>query len=177
VTKLPLDPVANTGGASVTDFYVTILSANYEMYANSAQANTYKASVLESVAELPQSISANTNFFVVKGQPHPFLAYTDRVGEWHFDSWRPQGRKTVVDCDLTSVVLTAAPDFYVTPGMMIQALSGVDFGLCRQIDSVTLDGNGDLVLGLDVPLARPLSATTTIGVLSNVNELFQGGSF
>lgn len=177
VTKLPLDPVANTGGASVTDFYVTILSANYEMYANSVQANTYKASVLESVAELPQSTTTTTNFFVVRGQPRPFLAYTDRIGEWHFDGWRPQGQKTVVDCDLTSIVLSAAPDFYVKDGMMIQIVSGVDFGLCRQITSVTLDGNGDQVLGLDVPLARPITTGNTVTVLSNVNELFQGGSF
>ena len=177
VTKLPLNPVANTGGAVITDFYVPIVSSNYEMYANSAQANTYKVSVLESVAELPQSTTTTTNFFVIRDLPRPFLAYTDRVGEWHFDGWRSQGQKSVVDCDLTSIVLTAAPDFYVTPGMMIQALSGVDFGLCRQVSSVTLNGNGDLVLGLDVPLARPISDGTTIVVLSNVNELFQGGSF
>lgn len=177
VTKLPLDPVANTGGAIVTDFYVPIASSNYEMYANSAQANTYKVSVLESVAELPQSTSTTTNFFVIKDLPRPFLAYTDRVGEWHFDGWRSQGLKTLVSGDLTSIVLTIAPDFYVTEGMMIQMISGVDFGLCRQISSVTTDGNGDLVLGLDVPLARQISAGTTVRVLSNINELFQGGSF
>jgi hypothetical protein len=85
--------------------------------------------------------------------------------------------KSVVDCDLTSIVLTASPDFYVTLGMMIQVTSGTDFGLCRQITSVTLDGNGDQVLGLDVPLARPINDSNTVKVLSNVNELFQGGSF
>jgi hypothetical protein len=40
LTKLPLDPVQNVGGASVTDFYVPIVSDNYEMYANTTQANT-----------------------------------------------------------------------------------------------------------------------------------------
>jgi hypothetical protein len=177
VTKLPLDSVGNTGGASVTDFYVSIVSANYEMYANSAQANTYKVSVLASVAELPQSTTTTTNLFVIQDIPRPFLAYTDRIGEWHFDGWRSQGVKSVVDCDLTSIVLTASPDFYVTLGMMIQVTSGTDFGLCRQITSVTLDGNGDQVLGLDVPLARPINDSNTVKVLSNVNELFQGGSF
>ena len=50
VTKLPLDVNANTGGAFLTEIYVPIVSANYEMYANTTQANTYKASVLASVA-------------------------------------------------------------------------------------------------------------------------------
>lgn len=177
LTKLPLDPVANTGGATLTDFYVPIVSSNYEMYANSVQANTYKASVLESVAELPYSRTTTTNFFVVKGQPRPFLAFTDRVGEWNFSDWRPQGKKTVMSGDLTSLVVSQAPDFYVTDKMIVQVTSGQDFGLCRQTTSVTQNGSGDLVLGLDVPLARPISAGEEVTILSSTNELFQGGNF
>jgi hypothetical protein len=176
VTKLPLNPVANTGGAVVTDFYVPIVSSNYEMYANTSQANTYKVSVLTSVAELPQSTTATTNFFVIQDLPRPFLAYTDRVGEWHFDGWRPQGQKTINGGGLNSFVLTGT-NFYVTTGMIVQVISGVDFGLCRQISSVTNNGNGDLVVGLDVPLARPVTNGNNVVILSNVNELYQGGSF
>lgn len=177
VTKLPLDPVANTGGAVLTDFYVPIVSTNYEMYADTVQANTYKASVLTSVAALPYSTTTTTNFFVIQGQPRPFLAFTDRVGEWNFSDWRPQGKKTVVSGDLTSLVLTANPDFYTTEKMIIQVTSGQDFGLCRQLTSVTVNGSGNLVVGLDVPLARAITAGAEVTIFSSTNELFQGGTF
>lgn len=177
VTKYPLDPVTNTGGAIVTDFYVPIVSTNYEMYADTTQANTYKASVLSSVAALPYSTTTTTNFFVIQGQPRPFLAFTDRVGEWNFSDWRPQGKKEVLGGDLTTLVVDKTPDFYVTDKMIVQATSGQDFGLCRQLKTVTLNGNGDLVLGLDVPLARNISVGEEVTIFSSTNELFQGGTF
>lgn len=177
VTKNPLDAVANTGGSVVTDMYVPLASSNYEMYANTVQANTYKASVLKSVAELPNSRTTTTNFFVVQNQPKPFLAYTDRVGEWHFDGWRPQGTKSIISSDLQTLVVPVNPDFYVTPGMIVQATSGQDFGTCRHIKTVSYNGNGNKVLGLDAPLGRPLTPNTTVVILSNIHELFQGGSF
>lgn len=178
ITKYPLDPVANTGGAVVTDLYVPIVSTNYEMYANSTQANTYKISVLESVAELPYSRTTTTNFFVIQSLPRPFLAFTDRVGEWSFSDWRVQGTKDVLPGgDLTSLIISKAPDFYVTPNMIIQVTSGQDFGLCRQVKTLTADGNGDLVIGLDVPLARNITVGSTVVILSSTNELFQGGNF
>lgn len=177
VTKLPLDVNANTGGAFLTDVYVPIVSTNYEMYANTTQANTYKASVLASVAELPYSREALTNFFVVQGIPKPFLAYTDRVGEWHFDGYRSQGTATVVAGDLNTLVVAPATNFYLTPNMLVQVISGADFGLCRQIETVSLDGNNNYVLGLDVPLARTITLSENVRILSSTNELFQGGSF
>ena len=177
VTKLPLDPVLNTGGASVTEFYVPIVSSNYEMYVNSAQANTYKASVLSSVADLPFSTTTTTNFFVIQGQPRPFIAFTDRVGEWNFSDWRAQGDKTILSGDLNTLVVARNPDFYVTPKMIVQVTSGQDFGLCRQTESVTMDGNGDLVLGLDVPLGRAITPGEKVTLFSNTNELFMGGTF
>lgn len=178
VTKTPLDPVANTGGSVVTDFYVPIVSTNYEMYANTVQSNTYKVSVLSSVAELPYSTSTTTNIFVIQNLPRPFLAFTDRVGEWNFTDARSQGTKTVMaGSDLTSLVLSASPNFYVTPKMIIQIISGQDFGLCRQVTSVNMNGNGDLVIGLDAPLARPITPGEQVAVISSTNELFSGGSF
>jgi hypothetical protein len=177
LTKLPLDPVQNVGGASVTDFYVPIVSDNYEMYANTTQANTYKASVLASVADLPYSTSTTTNFFVIQGQPRPFLAFTDRVGEWNFSDWRAQGDKAVLGGDLSTLIIARAPDFYVTEKMIVQVTSGQDFGLCRQTTSVTTNGNNDLVIGLDRPLGRHISVGEKVTIFSNTNELFFGGSF
>lgn len=177
VTKNPLDPIAHTGGAVVNDLYVPIVSTNYEMYANNAQANAFKASVLSSVAELPYSRTTTTNLFVIQALPKAFLAYTDRVGEWHFDGWRTQGVKTVVSGDLNTLVVNQNPNFYIREMMMVQVMSGQDFGLCREIASVSLDGNGDLVLGLTVPLPRSITAGTQLTVLSSTNELFQGGTF
>lgn len=177
VTKNPLDPVAHTGGAVVNDLYVPIVSTNYEMYANNAQANAFKASVLSSVAELPYSRTTTTNLFVIQALPKAFLAYTDRVGEWHFDGWRTQGVKTVVSGDLNTLVVSPTPNFYVLEKMMIQVTSGQDFGLCREIESVGLNGSGDIVIGLTVPLARSVTAGTEVTILSSTNELFQGGTF
>lgn len=177
ITKLPLDVNLNTGGSLITDVYVPIVSTNYEMYSNSAQANTYKASVLTSVAELPYSDSALTNFFVIQSLPKPFLAYTDRVGEWHFDGYRSQGTGTIVACDLSTITISLVDGFYVSADMLVQAISGADFGLCRRIESVTRTGGGNYVLGLDVPLARALTVNETVRVLSSTNEIIQGGSF
>lgn len=177
VTKNPLNPVTHTGGAVVTDIYVPIVSSNYEMYANNVQANAFKASVLSSVAELPYSQTTTNNLFVIQDLPKAFLAYTDRVGEWHFDGWRTQGKKNLVSGDLNTLVLEPTPDFYVQDKMMIQVMSGQDFGLCREIASVTLDGSGNQVVGLTVPLSRAITAGTEISVLSSTNDLFQGGSF
>lgn len=177
VTKNPLDAVANTGGSVVTDMYVPLASANYEMYANTVQANTYKASVLKSVAELPNSRTTTTNLFVIQNIPKPFLAYTDRIGEWHFDGWRPQGVKTVMSSDIHTLIVPVAPNFYITPGMMIQATSGQDFGTCRHVKTLSTNGGGNLVIGLDAPLGRPLTPGTTVTILSNIHEVFQGGSF
>lgn len=177
VTKMPLDPVANTGGAVVVDMYVPLVSANYEMYANSTQANTYKASVLMSVAELPHPKTTTTNLFVIQNRPKPFLAYTTRVGEWVFDGWRSQGMRAVISSTMNTLVVPPVPDFYLTEGMIIQAMSGQDFGVCRQVKTLSTNGNGDTVIGLDTPLGRPLSSGTSVAVLSNIHEVFQGGSF
>ena len=177
ISKFPLDVNLNTGGSLITDVYVPIVSTNYEMYSNTSQANTYKASVLTSVAELPYSDSALTNFFVIQSLPKPFLAYTDRVGEWHFDGYRSQGVGTVVACDLNTITISLATGFYVSADMIVQAISGSDFGLCRRVESVTMTGAGNYVLGLDVPLARALTINEEVRILSSTNELIQGGSF
>lgn len=177
VTKNPLDPVLNTGGAYLTDMYVPLASTNYEMYANSVQANTYKASVLRAVAELPTPSETTTNLFVVQNLPKPFLAYTDRIGEWVFDGWRTQGERLVTSSTISVLVIPSTPDFYVTVGMIVQAMSGQDFGTCRQIKTLTNDGSGNTVIGLDAPLGRPLTVGTTVAILSNIHEVYQGGSF
>jgi hypothetical protein len=166
--KAPLDPNTNTGGAIVITFNVPATGLNYQMWANVAQANTIKVSQVAGPEELPQSVGTAPNIYVVDSTDgvKPFLAYTDRGGQWTFDTYSSIGVTSVISAGTSTVTITkaAATTLQIQSGTqigtMIQAASGKAYASVRWITNAVFNGNNTVTLSINAPwwTDSPISA-------------------
>jgi len=160
VTKLPLNPNNNTGGAIVIDMFAPMLGNNYQLWANISQSNTDKISVLSGPESLPFSVTAIPNMFIVQavGGAKAFLAYSDRFGLWNFDSYNPLSDATILSATTTAITVSAADwapaNFTVLGSVMIQMVTGGVAAAVRYVTAATTNGSGNIVLSLNAPLAK-----------------------
>ena len=159
INKLPLDPNDDTGGAVIIDIYVPMVGSNYEMWANVAQANTLRVSVVEGPEALPASTNAAPNLYVVQAPPsgNGFLAYTDRVGIWNFESYAPVVTTQVLAATASTItVATPAVSGYAVSSVgqcIVQLVTGRLFGTCRYVVAEVGTVHNTTVLSLNAPFA------------------------
>lgn len=158
VLKTPFDADTNTGGIIVLDSYIPMTGSNYQMWANAAQANVNKVSVVTGPEGLPSSVISNPNIFVVQstGNIGAFLAYTDRQGLWNFNNWSPVSNSIVLASSLNSVTISVADWAEVTYGgaftVLLQVTSGGATSAVRFVSNI-IGYNGNIVVSLNAPLA------------------------
>jgi len=168
ITKSPLDEVAGTGGPIVIDAFLPMVGANYQMWANVAQSNTNRASVVSGPEGLPYSVNSNPNLYIVQavGSAKPFLAYTDRQGLWNFDAWNEQLSTSTLHSSTTAITIDPTDWATVTYGgsdtVIMQVGTGQNAAVCRYVTAVSADGSGNTVLTLNAPMTRALVDGTVV---------------
>lgn len=160
-TKLPKDLNTNTGGSLVIDMFAPMVGSNYQMWANVTQSNTNKASVAQGPENLPYSVLANPNLWVVQaaGAGRSFLAYSDRQGLWNFSSFEPTQQASIISASSNTVVLSAADFGSLTfdglGTLLLQVKTGRAAASCRYVSSMSVDGStGNIVLGVSASWAK-----------------------
>ena len=172
IQKLPLNTSNNTGGALVIDFYLPMVGDNYQMWANISQSNTLKVSTLNGPESLPSPSNAIPNMYIVDGLTpgvKPFLAYTDRRGEWIFNSYNEFEEKPVVAATSNSVTIVSSSlnnsMLSYTGQLLAQLITGSCFGACRYVTNIE-----DLASGRKkIYFNAPLLIVPTVGDLVRVD--------
>ncbi len=152
------------------DGMLSMTGTNYAMWVNlSDSEGVLQIPVMNSVDQLPQSSVSQTNAWIVEGatsSQQSFLAISDRVGLWSFDTYKfatTIGHQfPVVSSTPTSVSLDTtgfSPDELAlfTPEylgqLIVQFSSGQLFSICRNVVNATVDSvNNLLVLGFATAL-------------------------
>ena len=137
------------------DMYLSVVGSNYNAWALTAESsNAFRLSISPTVDMLPPSFEATPNAYLVQGTHAAgdgFLAYTDRLGLWDFDSYQ---KMTPPDVPLVSVgpvgvtIPIARWNADLQPTFqgktILQFATGALAGTCRNVTTATvsIDGSG-----------------------------------
>lgn len=160
--KIP--QVTGTDGNAIRiDAYLSMVGTAYNMWGDVAESNNrWQLATLSSVDRLPKSADAVPNSYVITGadaKQSAFLAYTDRNGLWCFDAYAFANSQEVPILSATSTSVTIDRANYNTDmnpayfGMnFVEFASGVNYSLCRYIQSVGFNGQ-QVTFNFNSPMA------------------------
>jgi len=133
------------------DIYVAIVGQNYSMWLEAAESNNeFRMAILSSPDLLPPSQNAVPNAYVISGYSgaqSTFLAYTDQLGQWQFDTYQYSTKQStsIVSADGQSVTILAselATDMipaYIGQ-VILEFSTGALVSTCRYVTSVVESG-------------------------------------
>jgi hypothetical protein len=146
-------PVTGEQGNTIRiDEYLSIVSTNYAMWLDlTTSSSSFQLAVLASVDQLPPPSQAVPNAYVISGASaaqSAFQAYTDKNSLWNFDAYAFANQAiipiTAFDTQSVTIALgnylpTFDPQYFGQ--VIVEFSSGVNYGICRYVQSVVISGS------------------------------------
>lgn len=175
-TKIGVGP----GNQTRLDAFLSVVGTNYQMIVDQADSNSqFQMASLSTVDQLPPTNQTTPNAYIISAAASnqtSFLAFTDRVGLWAFDSYQfASGAKaTITSADTLSVTIalsdfapTMAPTYFGE--VIAQFITGKNYSINRYVASAVQSGSS-VVLGFNTPLALLPDVGDKIEVFSRVAQ-------
>jgi hypothetical protein len=151
IQKTPVS--SSTEGNSIRiDEYLSIVSTNYAMWLDlTTSSSSFQLAILASVDQLPPPQAATPNAYVISGASpaqSAFQAYTDRNSLWNFDAYAFANQAIIPITGFTTQSVTIALGNYLPTfspqyfgQVIVEFSSGVNYGICRYVQSVVISGS------------------------------------
>jgi len=149
------------------DEYLSVVNTSYSMWvALTTSEATSVVPVLASVDQLPPPNGATPNQYIISGASSAqssFQAYTDQNSLWNFDAYAFANQAVIPITSFTSQSVTIALGNY-QPGfnpeyfgqIVVEFSSGVNYGICRYVQSVVISGSSATLNFRSILLQSPV---------------------